>query len=256
MKKVLVTVVLILVLNLALGYIFQLANEVTCLTELSFLGLGGLFFWLLSYRPIKKMAIDLMEKKGLNRGSFLIFGAIGLVVTALNLFFCQFFVITSFAVIYGCIPPSSETITATLTNNITGNLLCYAALIGLVLKEYSSTQQQVPHPILSSPERKFIQLSHRGSMVRIHLKEICYVQVANNCITIHTAQRAYVKYQSLTSFQRELPGHQFKRVHRSTLVNLDFIQRIETNQSGDGDIVLRDGTRVRFSRNYKKDFQV
>jgi len=45
------------------------------------------------------------------------------------------------------------------------------------------------------------------------------------------------------------------RIHRSRLVNRDAIRRIETNQSGDFEVLLSDGTIAKGSRRYRADLE-
>ena len=43
----------------------------------------------------------------------------------------------------------------------------------------------------------------------------------------------------------------FQRVHRSSIVNLSYVRELISLDSGDYQIILRDNTRVKLSRNYR-----
>ena len=254
MKKALMLIVPILSLNLLFGYLFQLNNRITCLTELSFLGLAGLCFWALLYLPLCAVVDRFYGKHHTSGYKVLTLAAVGLAAAVLNLFFCQFFVVVSFDLLYGCIPPSFDTLQASLTNNIAGNLLCFLALTGLIINE--KRRDWHGKQLVRAPEAApdYLLLSHSRSTVKVSFNEISHVVVSNNCITIHTTTRQFVRYQSLKSFQQELPAHRFRRVHRSAIVNINFIREIETNHNGDGKLHLSTGATLRFSRNYKQAF--
>jgi two-component system LytT family response regulator len=50
--------------------------------------------------------------------------------------------------------------------------------------------------------------------------------------------------------EERLPSDQFLRIHRSTIVNVERIRELHPRGSGDCEIVLDDGTRLRSSRTY------
>ena len=45
----------------------------------------------------------------------------------------------------------------------------------------------------------------------------------------------------------------FVRIHRSFIVNLDFVGEISSREGGDYHVVLHDGTRLRLGRKYRDD---
>lgn len=257
MKKEVTLIFFILSLNIGFGYLFQLSNGITCLTELGFIGIGGLLFWLVLYYPLKRFTTQLLLKSGLKKKSVLALGGIGVLASLLNLFFCQFFLMTSFALLFGCVSPSFDTLTASLTNNMAGNLLCYIALVGMIIHDNrtpnSRKEKQIDSPLGST--NRFILLSHHKALVSVSIREISHIQVSNNAITIFAAGKKFVKYQSLKSFQEALPASLFKRVHRSTVVNVEFIEKIIPNPNGDGRLLLRGGDELRYSRSYNAFFK-
>ncbi len=263
-KKVYYITFFFVAINLVVGYLFQISNGITCFTELSFIGLGSIIYWLLLFKPLKKITLNFIQKKGFEKISLLSLLGIGVVSVVLNLFFCQLFLIGSFAILFDCESPSFNTLTASLTNNLVGNLLCYSALVGLVAHDYfrknQSTVSGLP-PVSSnkkekekSSEKEFVLLSFQNSISKVYFREITHIEVQNNCITIFTEQKKkYVRYQSLNSFLTEVLPTNFKRIHRSAAVNLDFITKIQPNQNGDGLLILKNGINLKFSRSFKKE---
>ncbi len=258
MKKELKVILLVLSFNYVLGYLFQLSNEIICFTELSFLALGGTIFWLAFYQPLKKYTLRLFEKNGLVSNHLLTLGGLGVLTSILNLFFCQFFVISTFTLLFGCESPSFNTLTASLTNNIAGNFICYTALVGLIIHNFWQQKKNIATPPekLINNSNSCILLPYLKTKIKVNLDDISHIQVTNNCITIFANDKKFVKYQSLSSFAKALPADIFKRVHRSTIININHIQEVETNANNDGFIFLKNGEKVRFSRSYKKEFLV
>jgi DNA-binding LytR/AlgR family response regulator len=85
---------------------------------------------------------------------------------------------------------------------------------------------------------------------QLPIAEIAQVAAAGNYVEIESGGRTLLHRATLAAIEAEL-GPGFVRVHRSRLVNRDAIRRIETNQSGDFDIVLADGARAKGSRRYR-----
>ena len=56
----------------------------------------------------------------------------------------------------------------------------------------------------------------------------------------------------MTAIQERLDPHRFVRVHRSYIVNLDFLVQIEPLDTGDARLLLNDGTRIPCSRRYRQ----
>ena len=251
MKRELPLLLLILGVHLGLGYLYQLSNGIICFTELSFLAVGGILFWGALYQPLKRLTTKMIGKDALTNRSLLGLSGIGLLTSILNLFFCQLFLITCFGFLFNCESPSFNTLTASLTNNVAGNLLCYAALITTFVQNREWPPLEVASQDFAILESRYILLQLQNASVKVLLRDISHVTVSHNAITVHTKERRYVKYQSLKAFQEELKCSKFQRVHRSTLVNMAQVLEVRPNANGDGTLLLNNGEKIRFSRAYK-----
>lgn len=80
----------------------------------------------------------------------------------------------------------------------------------------------------------------------IPVGEIIYIQADGDYAAIVTAGGRFLKEQTMKHFEENLPRGGFVRVHRSFIVSVGHISRIE--QSGrQHSVVLCDGTRIRIS---------
>jgi two-component system, LytTR family, response regulator len=84
----------------------------------------------------------------------------------------------------------------------------------------------------------------------VRASEIEWVEAAGNYVRIHAAGQAHVLRDTLGKLEARLDPERFVRVHRSAIVNLDRIERLEPWFHGEYVLVLRDGTRVTSSRTY------
>jgi two-component system, LytTR family, response regulator len=76
-----------------------------------------------------------------------------------------------------------------------------------------------------------------------------------DCITalgyyaeLHVAGRALLLREPLQELERRLDPARFVRIHRSTIVNVTRVVRLDRLPYGDFDVTLVDGTRLRMSR--------
>src|SRR6185312_13262410 len=82
--------------------------------------------------------------------------------------------------------------------------------------------------------------------------DIEWVEGAANYVQVHAGGRVHFIRDTMTAFASKLAPDKFIRVHRSVIVNVDRIQRIEPRGHGDYLITLRDGTQVASSQAYNE----
>lgn len=56
---------------------------------------------------------------------------------------------------------------------------------------------------------------------------------------------------SLKGLEQKLNPYKFIRIHRSYIININGVKAIEPWFSGDSKVILKDGTKLKMSRNYK-----
>jgi two-component system, LytTR family, response regulator len=123
----------------------------------------------------------------------------------------------------------------------------------------AKTQQAVIEP--SEPINKvplysphlLVQEGHQKILVT--KQEIQHIQSSPPYVVIYTPAKKYLHKTTLGKIQEELPSDQFVRIHKSTIVNTQQIASFRSRQNGDYDIVLKDQTLLRLSRNYASDFK-
>jgi two-component system LytT family response regulator len=86
---------------------------------------------------------------------------------------------------------------------------------------------------------------------RIHLipvEQLEYAEAQDDYVALRSAGRTYLKTQTLGSLEASLDPAVFVRVHRSFLVPIDRIRKIELYAKNSREATLADGTRVPLSR--------
>jgi two-component system, LytTR family, response regulator len=92
-------------------------------------------------------------------------------------------------------------------------------------------------------------LGRNGARVQvIPAEELDYAEAQDDYVGLHVGGKEYLKQQTLAELEKSLDPRQFVRIHRSYLLNLDRLARLE-GDGGDGRVaVLKDGTKLPVSR--------
>ncbi|WP_199100184.1 LytTR family DNA-binding domain-containing protein [Dyella sp. ASV21] len=99
------------------------------------------------------------------------------------------------------------------------------------------------------PERFLVR--KLGKEFLIAAREIEWLQASGNYVNLHVRGRDYPLRATMAGIEERLDPQRFVRVHRSYLVNLDYLAEIEPLDTGDARLTLRDGASVPCSRRYR-----
>lgn len=101
---------------------------------------------------------------------------------------------------------------------------------------------------------KTITVKNGKNSVIVDIADIKWIGSDGAYLDIHTAGRKHVVLDSLKNIIQKLPDN-FKRIHKSTIVNIDGINKLRSRGNGDYDIIMNDGQVLRLSRNYTKQLK-
>ncbi|WP_114239015.1 LytTR family DNA-binding domain-containing protein [Dyella sp. C9] len=99
------------------------------------------------------------------------------------------------------------------------------------------------------PERFLVR--KLGKEFLIAAREIEWLQASGNYVNLHVRGRDYPLRATMAGIEERLDPSRFVRVHRSFLVNLDYLAEIEPLDTGDARLTMRDGASVPCSRRYR-----
>nr|WP_321232796.1 response regulator transcription factor [uncultured Psychroserpens sp.] len=88
----------------------------------------------------------------------------------------------------------------------------------------------------------------------IDVDRIKYILGSGSYIDIHTNEKVHVLRSSLNNVLIDLNNSNFKRVHRSTVVNITHIKKLIHSHYGEIDVMMNDDKLLRISHSYKKGF--
>jgi two-component system LytT family response regulator len=81
--------------------------------------------------------------------------------------------------------------------------------------------------------------------------DIDWIEAQGMYVSVHVGRTAILHRASLNDLERALNPLEFTRIHRSAIVAIDRIARLEPHSHGEFVAVLNDGARLRVSRTYR-----
>ncbi|RZS96389.1 LytR/AlgR family response regulator transcription factor [Cecembia calidifontis] len=93
-----------------------------------------------------------------------------------------------------------------------------------------------------------IVLKVRNEIKIIPIEDVHFLEANDDYVNIHTQEGKYLKNRTLSHFEKTLDASQFIRVHRSYMVNLAEISRLEPYEKDSFRIRLRSGEDIPISK--------
>ena|SRR5215203_4452441 len=104
-------------------------------------------------------------------------------------------------------------------------------------------------------EKKYLErlvVKSVGRVFFLKVDEIDWIEAAGNYVKLHSSRDAHMIRETMNGIEAKLDPDKFLRIHRSTVVNIDRIKELHPMFSGDYAVILRNGTELALSRNYRE----
>ena len=122
----------------------------------------------------------------------------------------------------------------------------------LRLKDHGLHQKAVEEMLKSTTENDIhserVVVKTGGKIRIIAARDIQYLEAADDYVKIHTATGTFLKNKTLSFFENSLPPDLFVRSHRSFVVNVLEITRIDNYEKDNHIAILRSGEKVPLSK--------
>lgn len=82
----------------------------------------------------------------------------------------------------------------------------------------------------------------------IPIEKITFLEAEGDYVKIHTTEGRFLKEQTMKSFENALSPQQFVRIHRSYIVNVNYIAQIELYEKQNQLVKLKNGVQLKISR--------
>ena len=106
---------------------------------------------------------------------------------------------------------------------------------------------------LGAPPRDRVKVRIGDKIKLIPLTNVVFFLASDKYVEVHTQRETHLITKSLSKLESELPAEDFFRVHRSAIVNINFIDEITKSFGGAYDVRMKDDnkTHLPVSRRYK-----
>jgi len=101
---------------------------------------------------------------------------------------------------------------------------------------------------------KTLLFKAEGSIEVAKADEIQWIESSGNYIKVCLERTAFIARQTLTGAQSQLDPTTFVRIHRSHVININEVVRVDPIGKGDHILTLKSGTDLRLSRAYSDKF--
>jgi two-component system LytT family response regulator len=109
-------------------------------------------------------------------------------------------------------------------------------------------ERRPPPEIAPAASRERIVVKDGTRVHVIPIGKLDYVEAQDDYVALHSEGKSYLKQQSIASVEAMLDPARFVRIHRSAIVNLERVARIEPYGKDSRLAILTDGTRLPVSR--------
>lgn len=101
-------------------------------------------------------------------------------------------------------------------------------------------------PSTTTPAPSYLLLNINNARQKIDTADIVYISAAGNYVQLHfLQQRPLLAGETMSDLQKQLP--QFIRVHKSYLINVDYLSKLEGNR-----VYLQGGAEIPIGVSYKQ----
>lgn len=112
----------------------------------------------------------------------------------------------------------------------------------------NATQDLLETASLSPAQSQRIVIKDGSKIKIIPIQDVFYLEAADDFVKVYTKDGYFLKNKTMGHFEKTLDNAQFVRSHRSYIVNIQQITRIDPYEKDNHVAVLRSGVKVPISR--------
>jgi len=133
----------------------------------------------------------------------------------------------------------------------------FQAAVARLLESPAPPREIVDHALAQAVQRgpaklERILVRDRGRIFPLSLNEIAYLKADSKYTAIAARDQTFLVRIGISELEAQLDPARFIRVHRSALVNLDFVDSMKADDQSQLIIQMRDGTTLTASREASK----
>ncbi|MEC1600373.1 LytR/AlgR family response regulator transcription factor [Bacillus halotolerans] len=124
------------------------------------------------------------------------------------------------------------------------------------MKKYKKVKREIDEPEqISHASQHKLALSVGESIVIVDTKDIIFAGTEDGHVNVKTFDASYSVNDTLVVIEKKLPETDFLRVHRSFVVNTEYIKEIQPWFNSTYNLIMKDGSKIPVSRTYAKELK-
>lgn len=105
----------------------------------------------------------------------------------------------------------------------------------------------------ASSQRRYVWRKHAGELLQLAVDEVEWFQAAGDYVIAHTSNESHFLNESVTKLHERLASEEVVRVHRSSIVNLQHVQRLRRRRPRGYSVVLKSGRQIAVGPKYETE---
>jgi len=104
----------------------------------------------------------------------------------------------------------------------------------------------------SAGPTKRLVVKNNGRIILINADSVQSIKAEGDYVRIQAAKQSYLMRETMQSIESRLDPRKFIRIHRSVIVNLEFVAGFKPLPGGDYRVFMKDGIELTMSRTFRK----
>ena len=106
-------------------------------------------------------------------------------------------------------------------------------------------------PVETSPYPDVMSIKDGSEVTRVPVGDIQWVDAAGDYMCVHARDGMHIMRKTMKELEQSLNPKTFIRVHRSALVNINFVKKLVSHVSGEYHLILHNDTELKVSRSHR-----
>lgn len=120
-------------------------------------------------------------------------------------------------------------------------------LVWFIIDKLRTTKKEELEPPL------LFELTRGGNKYFCEPSQIYLLAAENYYTKLFTTEGIFVMRKPLKSFHDILPQNMFRKIHRSTIINVNYVSELSRGNDHSLEVIMKDGTKRRVSRSFIKE---
>lgn len=118
-------------------------------------------------------------------------------------------------------------------------------------EQYQSVDQVLERAEAGQQYPSRISVKDRQETTLVDVRDISWVDAAGDYMCLHVGEQVHIMRCTMKELESLLDPDLFQRIHRSTIINLDQVEKIINHTNGEYFLAMKNGARLKMSRGYK-----